>query len=233
MVKKSPQLGENNPLSPKTTLVKKGNELQSILFEDREIKISSPEAQKIFDDLSVDISNSGESDGVKIALSMDALDELVDSGFQPVFTVPREYIDDVINHGLKPRAARYYKTVVILTGTIGLKPYNELGENRYIAVLRDKEDVRRYHLQPRYTSKNGDKKMEFSGVISTMKEIPVERLIIIDSKDMSIVYPKNTEVEYVESSNFLKDRVELETSHTALAVENTLKTLSFNRQSID
>jgi len=116
------------------------------------------------------------------------LEEIIQEGIHPVFTVPREYIDTTLKQGLIPRPSSHDKKIKALVGTIGRAPYqgDQNTTGRYIAILKNPQKFKDFNIKPRFT---GPKNL-FRGIIATTNKIHINELIIIDSKDKSIIHPK-------------------------------------------
>ncbi len=111
------------------------------------------------------------------------LKELIEAGFKPTFTIPRDFATAVLQNGLTPRTTLYGTNELILAGTIGIEYFQDIGEEWRIAAILMKPQ--KYRLMPRFT---GNPPV-FRGVIRCSEPIALADLILIDTKDMKILYP--------------------------------------------
>lgn len=189
---------ENNE-KPKETgqidiFVENGS-LKSVIIDGKEHKIADPESIEALDHLKAKYSSSNADPDEIFNDSRRALDDLTKAGYAPIFTIPREYIAEVLKNGLVPHETAYQKSVKLTAGTIGRPPF-QTEEGRYIALFRG-ENYHSAGIQPRYTLRVGNRLL-FNGIIATTKTVPLEELLIIDSQNNEVVYPKAEQVNIVE-----------------------------------
>lgn len=170
--------------------------LKSAVIDGKEYKIADPESIEALNNLKAKYSSPNADHDEIFHDSRQALDDLIKAGYAPVFTIPREYIAEVLKNGLVPHETAYQKEVKLTAGTIGRQPFS-LEEGRYIVVFKGK-DYRSVGIQPRYTLRVGNRLL-FNGIIATTKTVPMEELMIIDSQDNEVVYPPVEQVNIVET----------------------------------
>lgn len=113
------------------------------------------------------------------------LKELFDKGFKPTFTIPRSFERAVLENGLTPRDTLYQSGEKILAGTVGIEYFQDIQEDWRIAAILMKPT--KYKLMPRFT---GNPPV-FRGVVKCNEPIAIQDLILIDTKDMRILYPRD------------------------------------------
>lgn len=173
--------------------------LNSVEMEGKTLKIHDEEAQQKIREFGKEWQEVGPNEGTKIQDTWGILRELTARGYVSAFTIPRQHIKEKLKWGLSPRPddQRAYLTA----GTIGVKPFQPgMEEPRYIAVVKSPEIMQRRHIQPRFTGARPSMPT-FWGTVVTERGIPLSELIIIDSKDMSVIYPEaKTVVEEAKTS---------------------------------
>ncbi len=112
-----------------------------------------------------------DSGGAKYDECQEILADLVKQGYQPVFSIDRQYLVNVTK--LTPK--KTWINEQILAGTIGIPPYNPDGD-RILCVYHG--DINKIALKPRLT---GEKKL-FQGVVATLQEIPLADCDLIDTR---------------------------------------------------
>lgn len=172
--------------------------LKSVIIDGKEHKIADPESIEALDHLKAKYSSPNADPDEIFNDSRRALDDLTKAGYAPIFTIPREYIAEVLKNGLVPHETAYQKSVKLTAGTIGRPPY-QTEEGRYIALFRG-ENYHSAGIQPRYTLRVGNRLL-FNGIIATTKTVPLEDLLIIDSQNNEVVYPRVEQVNIDESNS--------------------------------
>lgn len=103
-------------------------------------------------------------------------------GVRPVFTVPREFKEELLKRGLAPRPT-WVKDAKLLASTIGIPYYNKEG-NRLLCIPNSKLNFKDLNLAPRLTGRHP---AVFQGVVVTEKPINISDLIVIDSSNWQII----------------------------------------------
>ncbi len=197
--------------------------LTGVIINGEEKAIVSKPATDLLSALS-DRHPHGEDRSNLVHDANETLNSLIDLGVVPVFTIPRQYIDIVLKEGLWPHQTDV-KDLRLIAGTIGINPYlgtrtheshaDFPGNARFFAILKDGNKAKELAIQPRFTGTKNE--LMFRGVIATLRPIPLSELIIIDSKDMSVIYPANTDTPATKEPD-LKDE---DTQTRALEIANS------------
>ncbi len=179
--------------------VKKGRLIEMIL-EDDLYRIYSPKVEKEFR-----AQVNTESTDETLDEAKEKLRQLYNQDFTPAFTIPRSYIGTVLKSGLTPKLT-YIPGLKLLAGTVGIQYYNPEEERRFLAILKQMTPQLKDQIKPRFTGPTA----AFRGVISTESSIPLENLIIIDTKNMQVIYPENIEIEVLDEDKLVREtRVEI------------------------
>jgi len=148
-----------------------------------EIEWENGEIAWIVDD-KVDFNIKDQKDAKKnflYDLCTEKLEELEENGYRPVFSVEKKYEDQILQKGLEPRPT-WIKNAWVLAGTIGIRYLNKEG-NRILCVLKPGISFESKKVAPRLTGHHG----YFQGVISTVKSIYPDELIMIDTETMEVI----------------------------------------------
>lgn len=170
--------------------------LHSLDVDNQHITLFTAESRNALKDLEQDIKED-------IALGYDPdlysrsrqlFSLFVDDGVSPVFSIPRQYIDSVLQDGLVPHETDI-KGLRLLAGTFAIPPYSREDEPRYLAVLKNPQDATALNLQLRFTGPD----KTWKGVVATRSNIPLEKLIIIDSANNEVVYDGGSHVDVLNN----------------------------------
>ena len=158
------------------------------IYNNQKLKITSEKASELLENHFEDFKDAKGFKKQDIMYeAIDCLEEIINNGIHPIFSIPREYIDITLEKGLIPHPTLHNKNITTLAGTIGRKPYQENNTSkRYLAILKNPQKFKDFNIRPRFTGKNHI----FMGVIATQRKIPLSELIIIDSQNNKIIHPK-------------------------------------------
>ena len=138
-------------------------------------KATTNEQQSQFSDLYKDNANFNlkeQEETVELGPTVrEKLKELINQGYKPVFSIPREYLKgttSIIPHKTWVKAN-------IIAGTIGIPPYNRSGD-RILCVYNG--NINEIYLQPRLTGPDN----LFHGIVATLEPIPLSKCTLIDTK---------------------------------------------------
>jgi len=187
------------------------DELCKIKLNGKEIFITSPEITEDFDAL-VKMHSTPKMNTTLFEDSRLLFEDLLGAGVSPVFTVPRAYANNILQNGLVPYETDI-KGVFLLAGTLGRPPFTRDNEKRYIVILREPQKALKYGIQPRFAGTPPC----FRGIVATLRNIPLNELLIIDSETMQAVHKEDL------------DEIELEFSSVPIdLVNNEISKISFS-----
>lgn len=131
-------------------LICEKGEVIGVKINGHERKITSDESKELFLSLRDKYRSENCSFDDLFDDSRSLMSDLIERDFAPCFTIPREYLGEVLAKGaLIPHETGYQKTVKLTAGTLGLVPY-KVKEDRLIVLFVNK-NYRDYALQPRFT----------------------------------------------------------------------------------
>lgn len=129
-----------------------------------------------------------EHQGALYQTCMEVLREIEKEKVKPVFSVPRDYANEVLENGLVPRPT-WVKDASILASTLGIPYYNKEG-NRLLCIPKKAVSFKDIKLKPRLTGKHP---AIFQGVVATESRISADKLIFIDTINFEVI-SSNTEI---------------------------------------
>lgn len=167
-------------------LIVRAGLLQSIEWE------NGDEIKLIEDDIDFLIDEQKAETVALYQTSREILHGIEKKGVRPVFTVPREFKEELLKRGLAPRPT-WVKDAKLLASTIGIPYYNKEG-NRLLCIPNTKLNFKDLNLAPRLTGRHP---AVFQGVVVTEKPINISDLIVIDSNNWQII--SNDSAEKIDS----------------------------------